>query len=326
MTLATNRSTLVGGFVLGGLVLAVAAVLLFGGMSLFTAKTEAVAFFEGSIAGLQIGAPVTFRGVRVGAVRSIELRLDLHGLTTAIPVYLDLEPDNVQATNGTSTGETVTVQQLIAAGLRARLTTQSLVTGQLTVELDLQPGTPAHLNGGGGKVPEIPALPSELQKLRDQVSELPLRELADTAGRTLRAIETLSGKLNTSVGPTLDSLHATSDAATAALVTSNQAIQVLQADLDRTMRNADGVIAEAQRQLASGGADLHRTLASANRAADQAATLMSTVNSLADPRSRMRADLEATLRDLAASASSLRSLASELERNPSAILTGRSAR
>lgn len=326
MTNIASRSALVGGFILGGLGLAVVAVLLFGGMSLLSTTTTAVVFFEGSVAGLQIGAPVTFRGVRVGEVRSIALRVNLADLTAAIPVTIDLEEKNVSAMSGSLSSGPIPLPRLIGAGLRAQLATQSLVTGQLVVNLDLQPGTPAHLAGGGGSVIEIPALPSDLQKLKDQVSQLPLRDLADSAARTLKALEILSGKLDTQVGPTLDSLRATSDAARITLDTSTQAVLAMQAEISRTLHGVDQLVSNGQRQLDGSGADLHRTLVAAERAASHAGALAKTIGDMVEPRGAMRADLEAALRDLAASAGSLRGFAAEIERNPGAIVTGRGGR
>ena len=71
-----NGQTLVGAFVLGGIVLALGAIVLFGKFNLFNPAVRAAVVFEDSIAGLSVGAPVTFRGVRVGAVESIAIQFD----------------------------------------------------------------------------------------------------------------------------------------------------------------------------------------------------------------------------------------------------------
>ena len=55
-----TSSTAVGGFVLGGIVLVVGAILFFGGLRLFTPTLRAVVFFPTPVAGLTVGAPVTF--------------------------------------------------------------------------------------------------------------------------------------------------------------------------------------------------------------------------------------------------------------------------
>ncbi|WP_339860621.1 MlaD family protein [Thalassospira alkalitolerans] len=324
--MAVNRSALVGGFVLGAVILIVVAILLFGGRSLFANKSRAVVFFQGSVAGLQIGAPVTFRGMRVGSVRSISLQINSDELTATVPVFIELEEDGVTMSSNADADMPVDIEKLVEAGLRAQLTAQSLVTGQFAVELDMKPNTQAYLDGTDMGAPEIPTLPSEFQNIKEQFSDLPLRSLAERAVRTLESLEVLSTNLNKEIGPSASSLRATSDAARQAVIMANEAVSVLQTDVSRTLKNIDRLIATGQMQLDKSGPALDQTLESANRAIGQAETLMSSVNSLTDPRSQMRADLEAAIRDLAASASSLRGFASEIERNPGAILTGRGGR
>jgi len=145
MRLLDRAPTLVGGFVLGGIALAVAAVLFFGGTELFSRTTRAVVFFEGSVGGLSPGAPVTFRGVQVGSVTSVALVLDVGHLTTRIPVDLKLEADRVSMVDQVAaSGSQPMLPRLISAGLRAKLIPRSFVTGQMEVELDLSPNTPSH--------------------------------------------------------------------------------------------------------------------------------------------------------------------------------------
>jgi len=66
--MSTARSTAIGAFVLGALALIVAAILFFGGGAFLATPLPAVSFFHGSVAGLQVGAAVTYRGVEVGQV------------------------------------------------------------------------------------------------------------------------------------------------------------------------------------------------------------------------------------------------------------------
>ena len=58
--------TLIGVFVIGAIALAVLAVVVFGSGRFFSEKMPLVMYFEGSVAGLNIGSPVMFRGVKVG--------------------------------------------------------------------------------------------------------------------------------------------------------------------------------------------------------------------------------------------------------------------
>src|ERR1700733_7919094 len=140
--MALNKSTAVGAFILGGAALGVVAILAFGGTRLFTKSLRVVVFFNDSVAGLEVGAPVTLRGVKVGSVRSMKVYLKLPELIPVIPVYLEIEPDKVSWTNGSLRAGATDVEQAVKAGLRAQLATQSLVTGQLSINLDFHPDAP----------------------------------------------------------------------------------------------------------------------------------------------------------------------------------------
>ena len=94
--LARDRRAAIGTFVLGGLILALAAIVLFGNFDLFSPRRRAAVVFDGSISGLTIGAPVSFRGVRVGAVERIVIQVDPRTHTFYIPVTVQLEPDRIR--------------------------------------------------------------------------------------------------------------------------------------------------------------------------------------------------------------------------------------
>ena len=203
---------------------------------------------------------------------------------------------------------------------------QSFVTGQLRVDLEVRPGTPAQLVGAAPGVPEIPTVPSELGQLRNELAQLQLRELADTAQRALASVGRLADHLDATLDPLAQSAHRTLDAATQTLQTTDEAVRRVQADASTTLRDLDALIVDAQRQLGARGGELSRALTAADRALRHADTLIGSLNGLAEPRSPFRGDLEAAVRDLAATASSLRGFAETIERNPNALLMGRTRR
>ena len=138
------KQTVIGAFVFGGLVLAIGAIVLFGNFRLFSPTMRAAVVFQGSISGLSVGAPVTFRGVRVGAVESIVLQFDPQTHTAYIPVTVQLEPDRVRVMGDDSSARRVLdLSSLAARGLRAELNTQSFVTGQSQIDLDFDQSAPA---------------------------------------------------------------------------------------------------------------------------------------------------------------------------------------
>jgi paraquat-inducible protein B len=259
-------------------------------------------------------------------VQRIALRFSSDSLTARIPVFLELDPGRVTWEGGELQGSEAEYSSLIEAGLRAQLASQSFVTGQLRVDLDFRPGTPAQLVSAVPGVPEIPAVPSDLDRLRDRLAEVPLRELAETAQRALATLDRLAGRLDAALDPLAESVRRSAAAATQTLETTGEAARRMQLDASATLRELDGLTADARRQLDARGGELGRTLATVDGAARQAETLLASLNGMTAPRSPFRADLEGTARDLAASASSLRSFARSVERDPSALLTGRTSR
>lgn len=140
--------TAVGAFVIGGLALLVAGIILLGGGRMFSDDIEYVLYFDGSVSGLNIGAPVVFRGVPMGQVTRISLEANPRDASVTIPVYIRLDENSIVRAG--VTGELTDnfrqeiLRRLIQRGLRARLQLQSLITGQYRVELDFLPNTPAN--------------------------------------------------------------------------------------------------------------------------------------------------------------------------------------
>src|SRR4029453_17973604 len=89
---AVNRANpkLIGAFVVGAVALVVIGVLLLGGAKFLSEKRTFVAYFEGSVKGLNVGAPVEFQGVRVGSVTNIQLQFLTAEKGFRIPVFLQL--------------------------------------------------------------------------------------------------------------------------------------------------------------------------------------------------------------------------------------------
>jgi paraquat-inducible protein B len=320
-----GKSTAVGAFVLGALALGVAAILLFAGANFFRPKLRVVAYFQDSVAGLTVGAPVTLRGVKVGTVQSMKIYLRLPDLVPIIPVYMEITPGQVSWTNAPLAAGASELEVAVKAGLRAQLATQSLVTGQVSVNLDFHPETPATLIGGGD-APEIPTISSDFEHIKNEIADLKLPELADKARTALTGINQIIGELNGKVGPMADSLRQTSDDARATLDTATAAVRQLQSDASRTLDSTDRLANTTEAQVRATGKDIGRAVATVDRAASQAEKVMDNLHDMTAARSPMRGDLEAAVRDLAASASSLRDFSREVQRNPSELLLGRASK
>ncbi len=301
----TAKPTAIGAFVLGGIAIVVAAILFFGSGEVFTRTNRAVVFFEGSVGGLAPGAPVTFRGVRIGSVASVSLILNPGDLKARIPVYLQLEPDKVILAGAAGQlGKLPPLPRLIQAGLRAKLVSQSFVTGQMSVELDLAPDTAGHfIAPPGTRVPEIPAIPSDLQQLRDQLTRAPIAQTIEQAQRTLIAIEHVASRLDTELGPLTASAQRTLDSATRTMDIASGSIQHVEQGASDTLQDIQALARDGRRQLDARGAELSKALLSSQQAIHSANELLASANSLIAVDSSTRDDLQATIRDLAATAS-----------------------
>jgi paraquat-inducible protein B len=317
-----NKQTAVGAFVLGGTVLALVAIVMFGKFNLFNPTIAASVVFQDSIAGLSVGAPVTFRGVRVGAVESIGIRFDPKSKTAFIPVNISLEPSRAQVA-GNSGQAMVDLSALITQGLRAELNTQSFVTGQSQIDLDFDPTSPADLHPLITSLPEIPTRQSTIQRAKQQLSQLPLRELADNTNATLQSLRALSEKLDDDLPPLVESLKTTSDKSAQLVDTASQTIRDLQGRLDTTMGDISRLAVAGSQQLNQRGAELHTLLIGTDQTMQQTHDLLNDLRSFTSNRAASRTNIDATLRDLAAAAASLRGFANDVEHNPQLLLTGR---
>lgn len=182
----------------------------------YTQKAQFLAYFDQSVRGLQIGAPVEFRGIQIGEVRDVKLEFDRASGLFRIPVRFEIEPERI-ANLGMLDPATRRegLDQLVAEGLRAQLASGNLLTGQLLVELDFHRGAkPAEIVWSEPH-PQFPTVPAPLEEITASVQHLvkrlenlPLDEVMESMNGTLEAAqgalaqarETLA-TANTLVGP-----------------------------------------------------------------------------------------------------------------------------
>lgn len=140
----------------------------------YTKKIKFIMFFDSSIRGLSLGAPVEFKGIKVGSVLDVRLEFDKGSTSFRIPVLIEIEPQRIIERGIQDEGTShETLNKLVERGLRARLQTGSLLTNQLFVELDMHPGAPLNLIGSNTQYPELPTLPtSNFGAITESIEEL----------------------------------------------------------------------------------------------------------------------------------------------------------
>ena len=312
----------VGAFVLGALGLILVAIVAFGSGNLFRKTHEFVIYFGGGgINGLRVGALVKFKGVEIGEVKRIRLRLDQemnrdnNKLTAEvrIPVIIELDQEKIVSHGGTSIdlSDPHTIPNLIREGLRAQLGSDSFVTGLLYVALDIEPNTPIQMVAPqGSPLQEIPAIPTTLEQAQA------------VAVRIFERLDKVDfDAVFTQMTGMLDSIRqiTTSPGLREALNNSEKTRE----QLDRALAGAQQTLNTMNRQVLPLSNSLQKTSLSADAAAKQVRLTLGTVQTTIEPNSPINYQALQTLQDVSAAAHSIKELADYLQRNPSAIIRGR---
>lgn len=332
----------VGALALAGIVLLALAIAAVGGQW-FSPRDRAVMRFERSVYGLNAGAPVVLRGVRVGQVTGVGLA-PAEGGGLAMPVTAELDRALLRDVLGADApADGPALPLLVQRGLVARLATQSLLTGLLYVDLDLLPGRTAAAAGPAGGLATIPTEATRLQTLQAQLEGLDLaqmgRDLAAVAGsaRQLLAgpdaarllqrsadaasqLQQLAQALQQQLPPLARSAEATLADTRRSLATLAPAVTQATGQLGAAAQQVGAAASQAQ-ALARAGQPMVAEVRQAALALAQAAT---TLREAAADDSALRLNADRALKDVARAARTLRELGELLERQPDALLRGRS--
>ena len=318
-----RHAFLVGAFVLLALVLVVAGVLTLNKSGWFTTRHKAVVYFDDSVKGLYIGAPVTFRGVKMGEVTRIGVEVNQQTLVARIPVTLTLGTESLQMDSGSGQIHELDLPELVRRGLRARLFLQSVVTGQTAIELDFRPDLPGRLLAGGkGPIPEIPTMQDKLDVLINQLQELPLAEMMNELRQTMRTLNDTLKTSQVAIDKTSQQLNATGVQARQTLVTADEALKAVPAQTTPTFPALQHFTHPTRGTVTQMQPALQQTLQETRLAAEGARRAMQDLAAVAAPGSPLRTDVNSAVSDLSQAARSLRSFADQVEREPNSLIFG----
>ena len=307
------RPAVIGAFVLGAMALAVIGITIFGSGKLFRKTSTFVMYFTGSVDGLNVGAPVKFKGVEIGSVTQIRINLgEYRAEDSRIPVFVEI--DDARATQQGAETNVDYVNTLIKnRGLRGQLQPQSLLTGLLFVQLDFFPDTPiVTVLPADSSYREIPTVPTTLAEVQQAITRILAKlEKADIEGMLATGREALEGIRSVVTSPDL---------------------RRFEAGLPGTLANVDEAVTSF-RQLATrlDGetppliAGLRQTATQADSTLQEWKGTAKLLNDALEPDSALRNQLTAALDELTGAGRSVRLLADFLERNPSAVVRGRTA-
>lgn len=305
--------TAIGAFVVGAIALAIAGLVVLGSGRFFQKTFPLVSFFEGSVNGLSVGAPVKFKGVDIGSVTNIFIQIDPKNQDARIPVYLALDLEKMRKAGVLpQSGPTIqeAMENATAHGLRAQLQTESILTGVLFVELNFHPETAATYVGSWDGTLEVPTLPTQLERLQEQIrgaiakiNEIDFKGLIDSLTNTSNSVRDFAASPDlkaaiVSAGETLDS------------------IRDLSKTVDKSVNPLTASLAATSKRIDVAGKGFEKTLVELDK------TLVS-LRELVDPDAPIAVDLRESLDELERAAAAIRSLADELDRNPSSLVFGR---
>jgi paraquat-inducible protein B len=264
---------------------------------IYTEKVHYILNFNESIRGLTVGAPVEFRGIKIGHVIDIKSEFDLEKESPQITVLVETEPQRWKIA-GTAQEITVedskeAIEKLVAKGLRAQLKTGSLLTGQLFVNVDFFPDAPKSEVKFGDKFPELPTIPAPLQIITARVNEL------------LSKLETVPiEKIGKDLGDTLHNVKRLSE--------SKELLEAVQA-LNQTLQQTRQLVQNLDSNVAPA---ISSTL-------DQAQKTLVSVEGTLGQDSPLKHEMRKAIKDLGEAARAVRILSDYLERHPEALIYGK---
>jgi paraquat-inducible protein B len=320
---------LVGIFVLGALSLIVAAVLIFGSGRFFRERTNFVAYFDTSAKGLDVGAPVTLKGVKVGSVTDVSVVYNTETRSFVNQVLAEVEPEKVLVIGE----ETAALKRfddadpqgridiLVERGLRAQLELQSVLTAKLLVALELRPDTQPVLTGLNKEYPELPTIPTVLENLTEQLKRLKLEDMVTDIRHAVAGIERLinSPELSESVGSLNKALQDFGKMARSV----NKQVDPLASSIQETLGDTRKLVKNMDNQLETVVYNLNDALGTAKAALEQTKETLASYEGILAEESPLNYQLNEALKQVGEAANSISVLTEYLGRHPGSVLRGK---
>ncbi|MEE8107471.1 MAG: MlaD family protein [Planctomycetota bacterium] len=349
--------TLIGGFVLVACALAIAMIVAFGGGDFFKQRRLWVSYFDESLKGLRIGSSVLFNGVRIGEVVDFAVIFDKDNLTGRTPVYFEVDTNKIQGLAEIGEGEARRkIEEVLIhkRGLRATLSVESMVTGQLQVELnfyDPEKVGPPRLVAIEETVPEMPTIQTGFMKKFETVADrldVALDDLhvyindhltpaTDRIGPLLDEYREFGGRLNKRIGPLVDNVEgtfaeakATFAEATATLTQIKDTVERAEGKIDEAVASLDATLVSWKKvgdtlepEIKPVSKQVEEAVAEAKAALVDAKRTFANIKALTAEDSRTVVELNRALKEIGVAARAIGELADQLERHPESVLGGK---
>lgn len=275
----------------------------------YTKRIVFVLYFSESVRGLKVGAPVEFRGIKVGKVTEISMEYDARNTVFRIPVLVQIEPERVDALRTEETGVEADaaaydlIETLIQKGLRAQLQTGSYLTGQRFVELDIHPNAPLKRSISPGKFPEMPTMPGNIGEITESISLL------------LKTLQSMPlGKMAEELHSVLKGANQTVNAPE--LLEAMRAIQGAATELNT-------LLTQLNKQPVPLGERVNGVTDAVQKMVVQTEKTLVGVEGMLNPNAPLHYQLLEVTRELSATARTMRSFIELLERKPESLFFGK---
>jgi paraquat-inducible protein B len=307
----------IGAFIVGALLIAISLVIFLLG-SQFGDKEKVVMVFDGSVKGLNIGAPLALRGVQVGQVTDIEIILDEDNVELIMVVEADFNSNNIRQRG--STGRDLT-EELFERGLRAQLNTQSLLTGLLFIQLDFHPGSKLILADIDSPYLQFPTVPTDLERIAKTLGNIDISKLTKDLENVANGINAFVGSeefkaMPATIKTTLDSLTGLSNQLQQQLATTAP-------KLDKVLDGAATTVAIANTELPILSAMARDNLKVLNTAIAAFENTLEGLDGLVAYDSATMYQLNQALRELSLAGKAVQELADTLEQQPESMIRGK---
>lgn len=156
-------------------------------------------YFNGSVRGLKEGAPVEFRGIKIGEVVNLRLQIDASDFSIKIPVLAELEKGHFEILGANDSdiiqndNQLAAFNRLVHNGLRAQLKTGSLITGANYIDFDIyKDAAPAELTieNNLAVMPTIPtaidAITTGVTEILNKIAAMPLEQIGHDLGAAVK--------------------------------------------------------------------------------------------------------------------------------------------
>lgn len=319
----------VGAFVIGAFL--ILFIILFSlSEDLFERNVEySLVVFDGSLKGLTQGAPVAFKGVPIGEVVSFDVYLDSDTFEVLTPVVMRINRDRIRRSDEKSHSES-DMQTMIDKGLRAQLQVQSLLTGQLYVQLDFHPGSPARYRKDELEkydVPPdmivIPTMPKEMEKLTSSLEDFDLAALADDMKSIMSGLRQIINAPDTQAMP--ENLTATIQAIEQLSNGIDAELQALSPELNQLVADAAGTMGTLNKNMPGLSADAQKTLEDMSATLETAQKALERLDYTLSDDSAVIYDMRKAAKEIGAAGRALQSLSESLETHPESLIKGKRA-